>query len=441
MKKIITVLLIVVNFLVYAQETYTIQGHFPNFPNSNYELKGYNGLQQITISTTKSKEDGKFTLTYPETYVGNAQLYMNGAYQNLFLLNKENIHIFWEDLTKRDEMQVTGSIEYNAFLKGMKTFQDSEAKLAGWHYLLPLYKKDSLQQHQIISELDRVNNLFPSYVKSLPKDVWVRQYLLTKGLIEQMPNSVKTYTWRAPQHVSEFMAIDFKALKHSGLYKDVIEGYTRLVERFPLEEVNPLLIEAIDKVLTELKEEPSIQQNSAQHWFALLESKSLFVAAAHLALAMLNQKDTVLNAKSLSLFKKYEALAVGNTAPDIQLIKGKKLSHLKKTVLLIFGSSECGPCMDAKKQLEDYYPKWKTKGNIEVVYISIDTDKESYQEKFTNTPWQTYCDFKGWDTKAAKDYFVNATPTYVLLDKNLKIVVHPKSLAHVDSWLKHQLSN
>ena len=114
----------------------------------------------------------------------------------------------------------------------MKTFQEAEAKLAGWNYLLPLYVKDSIKQQSIAKELDTVNNLFPNYVESIPENIWVRQYLLTKGLIEQMPNSVKTYSWRAPQHVTEFMAIDFKALKHSGLLKDVIEGYTYLVERF-----------------------------------------------------------------------------------------------------------------------------------------------------------------------------------------------------------------
>ena len=439
MKKIITVLLVTLNVLVYAQETYTIQGHFPNFPNSNYELKGYKGLQQITIATAKSKEDGKFTLSYPETYVGNAQLYMNGAYQNLFLLNKENIHIFWEDLTKREDMQLTGSKEYDAFLKGMKTFQDSEAKVAGLHYLLPLYKTDTIKQLHFAKELDTVAYAFPSYIKALADSLYVRQYLLAKGLIEQMPNSVKSYTWRAPAHVPEFMAIDFKVLKHSGLYKDLIEGYTSLVERFPLEEVNPLLVEAINKVLTELKEEPSIQQNIAQQWFTLLESKSLFAAAEHLALAMLNQEGTVLDAKSLSLFKKYEALAVGYTAPDIQLTKRKKLSHIKNNSLLVFGSSECGPCAEAKKQLLDYYPKWQAKGNIEVVYISIDTDKALYQETFGNTPWQTYCDFKGWDTQAAKDYFVNATPTYVLLDKDLKILVHPKTVAHANFFIMNKL--
>ena len=438
MKQILLLFMLGIQSLVFAQATYTIQGHFPNFPNSQYELKGYYGLEQITIATAKSKEDGKFTLSYPATYVGNAQLYMNGAYQNLFLLNKENIHIFWEDLTKREGMQITGSAEYDAFLKGMKTFQDSEAKLGGLNYLLPLYKTDSIKQLLFAKELDTVTNAFPAYIKALSDSLYVRQFLLAKGLIEQMPKTVETYKWRAPAHVAEFMAIDFKALKHAGLYKDLIEGYTNLAERFPLVEVNLLLTEAINKVVTELKDQSSTLQEISLQWFTLLETKSLFDAAAHLAQTMLKQ-NTVLDAKSVGLYKKYEALAIGNTAPNIQLTKKKTLRNINNTILLVFGSSKVGHCMDAKKELEAYYPKWRAKGNIEVVYISLDTDIEVYNKAFGNTPWQTYCDYKGWETQAAKDYYINATPTYFLLDKDMKILVHPRSLGQVAAWVHHKL--
>ena len=98
-----------------AQKTYTIQGHFPNFPNSRFELKGYEGFQQKVLLKTSSNDEGKFTLNYPANYTGVAQLYMNGAYSNLLFLNKENYSLFWEDLTKREDMQVTGSKEYDAF--------------------------------------------------------------------------------------------------------------------------------------------------------------------------------------------------------------------------------------------------------------------------------------------------------------------------------------
>lgn len=436
MKKITILFLFLAN-ISFAQSTYTIEGHFPNFPNSNYELKGYDGMQNTVISTAQSKEDGKFTLTYPATYIGAAQLYMNGAYQNLFLLNKENITIFWEDLTNREGMQLTNSKEYDAFVVGMKTYQAAEAKLAGWNYLLPLYEKDTIQQKKIAEELHIVNESFPSYVKSLPETIWVRQYLLSKGLIEQMPNSVKTYPWRAPQHVPEFMAIDFKLLKHAGLYKELVEGYTYLVERFPLEEVAPLLNQAIDKVIVELKDEPTIQQEIAQHWFTFLESHSLFASAEYLALKMLNQDNCMLNQKSNDMFEQYRKLAIGKTAPNIELTKGKNLKNLKNTYkLVVFGASWCPNCKTDYSKLKDIYADLKEKYNLEIVYISIDTDKAEFEKHYKDAPFITYCDTKGWETQAAKDYHVFATPTYLLLNKDLKIEAKINTPEHLEAWLK-----
>lgn len=443
MKKIVLLIALITQCLT-AQ---TIQGHFPNFPNSTYELKGYEGLQQKTLSTATSKEDGKFILSYPKDYVGVAQLWMNGAYQVLLFLNKENITLHWEDLTNRDNLQ-TNSQEYQAFLGGMKAFQDSEAKLAGLHYLIPLYEKDSLKQQVFIQELDTVAYAFPKYIKSLPENLFVRQYLLTKGLIEQMPKTVETYKWRAPNHIPEFMAIDFKALKNSGLYNDIISGYTNLVERFPLEEVYEILNPAIDKVITELKDEPTLQQEVAQMWFTLLEQKSLFKAAEHLALRMLNQENCMLDDKSKDMFEQYRALAIGKTAPNILFPSGrgvsegrgvtkKDLKNIKNAYKLVaFGASWCPNCQTDFPKLKEKYQTLKTTYDVEIVYISIDTDKKEFENYYKEAPFITFCDAKGWETQAAKDYHVFATPTYILLDKELKILSKIQSPEHLEAWLQ-----
>ena len=433
MKNYIIVLLFIVN-QVFAQETYTIQGHFPKFPNSRYELKGYEGLEQKTLSQSESKEDGKFTLTYPKDYKGVAQLWMNGAYQVLLFLNHEDITLHWEDLTNRDGLE-TNSQEYQAFLGGMKTFQDSEAKLAGLHYLIPLYAKDSLKQQVFIQELDTVAYAFPKYIKSLPEQRFVRQYLLARGLIEQMPKTVETYKWRAPAHIAEFMAVDVKALEHSGLYKELLQGYTNLVERFPtIEETNTILNTAIDKVIGDLKDNPTLQEEVGQMWFTYLESHSLSRPAEHLATLMLKDNHS-LNEKSINLFEQYRKMAVGKTAPDIEL-NDKKLSQVKnKYKLVVFGASWCPNCQADYPKLKEKYESLKKKYDLEMVYISIDTDKSVFENYYKDAPFITYCDTKGWNTQAAKDYYVMATPSYYMLDNKQKIVAKTQSVEQLDSFL------
>lgn len=422
---------------LYGQKKFVINGHFPNFPNSSFELKGFDGFQEQVLFKTISDEEGKFILNYTADYTGVAQLFMNGSYATLLFLNQENYQVYWEDLTKREDIQITGSKEYEAFIKGMKTFQDAEAKLAGWHYLLPLYKNDSIKQKWVATERNEVATMFPNYVKSIPEKLLVRQYLLTKGLIEQMPNTVQTYNWRVSQHISEFTAIDFKSLKHTGLLKDAIEGYTNLLERFPIEEVYPLLEQTIDKVIFELKDSPALQQEVAQKWFTYLESHSLFKSAEYLALKMLNDQSCKLNDKSTLLFEQYRKMAVGKIAPDISL-NGKKLKDLKnKHILVIFGASWCPNCQSEYPKLKDNYTTLKEKYDVEIVYIAVDTVKPSFEAYYKDAPFPTFCDARGWETQAAKDYHIFATPTMFLLDKDLKIMLKPISVEQVYSYLEY----
>jgi hypothetical protein len=85
-------------------------------------------------------------------------------------------------------------------------------------------------------------------------------------------------------------------------------------------------------------------------------------------------------------------------------------------------------------QLLPCYNNWKAKG-VEVVFVSLDTDKNEF-EKFTAPfPFYSTCDYKRWDTQAAKDYYVSSSPTIFLLDNNNKIILRPATVVSLDSWL------
>ncbi len=181
MKFIFSIILFTLSTIASAQDSLVITANFSKFPNSTYELKGVNGLKRTTISKAKSGEDGKFKLSFPKEYKGEAQLFMNDTYLTLFLLNKENIDIQWDDLTKVENIKLTGSTEYDVFIKGMKIFQDSEARLADLHYLLPLYEKDTIKHSWLATEMLFVANSFPVYVKSL-NDTLIK-FLYINGII------------------------------------------------------------------------------------------------------------------------------------------------------------------------------------------------------------------------------------------------------------------
>ena len=76
---------------------------------------------------------------------------------------------------------------------------------------------------------------------------------------------------------------------------------------------------------------------------------------------------------------------------------------------------------------------------FEVITISIDTIKSAWADflKKGKFSWISCSDLKGWNAKVAQDYYLYATPTMFLLDKNRKILAKPIRLDELYTSLSH----
>jgi len=107
-----------------------------------------------------------------------------------------------------------------------------------------------------------------------------------------------------------------------------------------------------------------------------------------------------------------------------------------KFKLLIFGASWCPHCQTDYPSLVGKYKKLIKSYDIEFVYICLDEDKEAYENFLKEAPFYTFCDYLGWDSPNVKNYHVFATPTYILLDQELKILAKIQSPEHLEAWLQ-----
>ena len=130
----------------------------------------------------------------------------------------------------------------------------------------------------------------------------------------------------------------------------------------------------------------------------------------------------------------------GFAVPDFSLpdLSGSEIQLSKITTektLIIFYASWCPHCKILLPQIFELYKKQNVK-NIEVVAISIDTVKSEWQSFVNNNnlTWINVCDLKGWDSKAALDYYIYATPTMFLIDKNRKIIAKPTTIDETKSY-------
>jgi thiol-disulfide isomerase/thioredoxin len=254
--------------------------------------------------------------------------------------------------------------------------------------------------------------------------------------------------------LAAFRKLDYTdtRLYKSGLLKDVIESHFWLIENSgrTIDSVYIEMKKSIDHMVENLLDDEKKLSEITEYLFKLLEKRSLFDASEYLALKLLTQNSCTVNNDFAKQLEAYRAMKKGNKAPDI-LFKGdvlksgtivetpNRLSDIQATYkLVIFGASWCPKCAEELGQMLPLLDKWKSKG-IEVVFISLDTDAVLYKNFTKIFPFISMCDYQKWDTQAAQDYYIFATPTFYLLDKDQNIVLRPSTVAQLDSWVNYLL--
>ena len=444
MKKIVLLITLITQCLT-AQ---TIQGTFPQAKNTEIVVKGFEGFDEKELTKTTTDSLGNFTLAYPKTFKGAALLQIQNASSVIVLLNHENFKMQWENFQDFNTLKFINSIENDFFAKGIIVNQEAEQKLAGLRYLLPLYNNNKSNENWLQNEIKNQEKTYTNFIEGLPKDSYAKDYLNYRKFLGdiQLTNERYKEINRVKQHELAFTKIDFAsdALWHSGLLKEILNSYYQVLELYQDQNIiAKKCIEANNIWLKALKNQPIRQQEVAEFCFMLLEKKGLTRASEQIALSILNKDNCQLTDKQTDLFEQYRKLAIGKTAPNI-FFESKEARNKKQDLeslpnkykLVVFGASWCPNCQTDYPSLVGKYKKLKEKHDLEVIYISIDTDKNAFDEYYKEAPFVTFCDSKGWETQAAKDYHVFATPTYILLDKELKILSKIQSPEHLEAWLQ-----
>ena len=413
----------------------SLKGNFKDAKNKEIVLKGFFGLEAKELAKTQTDGLGNFELTYPNSYTGAGLVQIQDSKEFIVLLNHENATLLCDNSTNLSTIKIANSKENESFQNAIQIYQDTEQKLSGLNYLLPLYNNNKEKQNWLQKEITSNATAFEIYLSHLPNDSYAKHYLKLRKLLTEIVKTSKQNPEQFSNLETAFNSIDFndQSLIHSGLLIELLNSYFSLLETNLQHPANTAIIESqfnsgIAAIVNTLEKNAILQEEVAQYLFKNFEKRNLITAAEFLALKMLNQSNCQLSTKSTQLFEHYRKLALGTTAPDIDLGNGNLLSKNNKQLkLIVFGSSTCPNCQTDYPSLIGKYNQLKNKYSLEIVYISLETDKTAFDTYFKESPFITYCDFKGWETQSAKDYYVNATPTYILLDKNLKIIMKLKA--------------
>jgi thiol-disulfide isomerase/thioredoxin len=420
-------------------------------------LEGFNGLNTYSISKTVINEKGEFELSYTTKDRGVGYL-MSADKKPLFvILSGEDIQLKGEALSFPQSISITKGEQNKNFEQYAVEQPKREQALSAWVYLQKMYAFDSLfALHSepikaIEEEQQRIKTEEETFLNQLPKESYVRWFLPTRKLVSLVSTVVQYRPEEIPETLAAFRQLDYtdKRLYKSGLFKDAIESHFWLIENSgkSLDSVFVEMKRSIDVMLEDLIKDEKILNEVTDFLFDLLERHSLFEASEYLALKVLNETSCTLNSDLANQLESYRAMKKGNIAPDIEFTE---VSYLNGTIqsqfsgiydfttpytLVVFGASTCSKCMEELPKIGAQYANWRNAG-LEVLYVSLDTDKTEYKQKVRDYPFFTYCDFEKWEGKVVQDYYVFGTPTYFILDKKREIILRPNSVKQIDAWVK-----
>lgn len=134
-------------------------------------------------------------------------------------------------------------------------------------------------------------------------------------------------------------------------------------------------------------------------------------------------------AEADKVYAHYSKLKKGSQAADFTMTdkNGKtfSLSDLRgKAVYIDCWATWCGPCCMEIPYMEKLYQHYKGNKNIELISISLDTNKQKWLNKLkTDKPqWRQFICPDNFQSQLCKNYNIDAIPRFLFFDKDGKII-------------------
>ncbi len=437
---------------------HTVNGTFPNLSGQKVKLVSYYGFDTYTVDTTTVCEKGKFRLNYSSDDFGMA--YLSDQNNNVFIVilaEGENLKIEGETLAFAKTLVIKTGEQNKLFEQYANEHIQREQVLSAWNYLEKIYNLDSLfsahdvARQAISEEKHRIKEEDKAFLTSLDPNSYISWFLPVRKLVSSVPTIAQYRTQEIPAAIDAFRNLDYtdQRLYKSGLLQDVIESHYWLIENSG-RSLDSVFIEmniSIDYMIENLKADEKKFNEISEFLFNFLESRSLYQSSEYLAVKILDEFARKIEDNLAKQLESYRAMKIGNTAPDFEF-KGdvfsadyiienipQKLSDINsKYIVVVFGASWCAKCASELHEIALLHSKWKSQ-DVETVFVSLDEDKQLFNNFTADFPFMSICDYQKWDSPIVEAYHIHAVPTMYLLSRELEILLRPNSAKHMDSWV------
>lgn len=418
MKKTAFILFGFVGALLSAQFHISITAKEGFAPKEVY-LFTTNGSKDMLV-TKLSKTNDQWSFKYPGQYMGMMKAYFPEINYSLnFISENRDVNIKLDTQGSRVS-EVLYIDESNKMMDLVQDFQRKQQTILPVLYQMKEFYKPSSAFSQA---MDKEISVLTGKLPDVSKYPFITYYTNNYSKFLGKPS---TQSDVSQSEIIQFISHSNEMLETSTLLRPILQDYLSTAGNTEVAVEN--LLKAVNletprgqTVLSELIE--------IFDTYSMTELKDKYLAEAK------NLKCTI-NDRLASTIKSNDAVALGATFENYVFSKpvktqARSLYEVKADKkVIVFWSSTCSHCETELPKFIPYYSQMKAK-NIEIVGLSLDVDKASYDSKANHYPWINDTELRGWNSTFAEKYNVRATPTYYILDKNNRIIAKPDHIADV----------
>ena len=295
---------------------------------------------------------------------------------------------------------------------------------------------DAVEKKKLNAQFDKQLNSYTAFLKEVAK----RNYKV--GLIAAQTPVFYRNPSQSKQEFRQFLAKNY--WKKLEINSDIVANsflFTSYLEQFVGfnfdEDVSTatqenILYNAVDIImnLPLLKNAYKVAYDFLMKGFKNIELESLVVYLK----GNYESAETCESENPKQVFQRGRGLDKGDVLPNMKLLnvinsdKADVYSLSSDTLLLVFWSSSCTYCQQV---LPKAYDDLKTY-NMKVLAVSGDSDKDVYHRYASFYPsWVHINDFSSWDGELLQTYKIVATPTFILIGSDKRVILTTSSLERV----------
>ncbi len=430
---------------------YYFEASIKNIPQKEIYLADFYGEKTHIRDTVLPDVKGNIKFPMKDNYYpGMYRIFLDKEVFFDFIYNYENVSIITDYNYLSDSLKVITSEENKLYYNFLRAGSDYRRK---FELLGPVVNYYPQNDTFYIQAKNKYISSQKDYIALIDKmisehsDMWAVKIIRQRKPLYYDPE-LDEYGRReyVTEHFFDNISFNDVDLIRSNVYTTIAIEYMSLYSNPNLtqEKLEAEFIKAVDRIMKEASENSIIYEFIVEYLVGGFErfhfDKVLDYIAENYSPEQCENEERKTDLQTR--LKKYAELSNGKDAPEFEMtdLNGNlvKLSGIKSEyTLVLFWASWCPHCAETMPEIQKIYTQ-KDKSKLEIIAVSLDKEKADWEKavKELNLTWLNCCDLKSWDSQAAIDYNVYATPTMFLLDKNKKIIAKPITLNELKAELK-----